>query len=62
MFLPLLCIICSDGTDIGIYGSSQPYKEGAVPFNPHIYFKNIGGTTTPNGLLNINIKVKAQDN
>lgn len=52
----------SDGTDIGIYGSTQPYKEGAVPFNPHIYFKNIGGTTTPNGLLNINIKVKAQDN
>lgn len=52
----------TDGTDIGVYGSSQPYKEGAVPLNPHIYLKNIGGTTTPNGMLNINIKVKAQDN
>lgn len=52
----------TDGTDMGIYGSSQPYKEGAVPLNPHIYFKNIGSTTNPNGTLNINIKVKAQDN
>ncbi|MDF1573861.1 MAG: hypothetical protein P1P86_01545 [Bacteroidales bacterium] len=31
----------TDGTDIGIYGTTSPYKEGAVPFNPHIRFSDI---------------------
>jgi len=55
-------ILGSDATEIGIYGSSNPYKEGAVPMNPHIQTKTIAPSTTPNGLLNVNIKVGAQSN
>jgi hypothetical protein len=55
-------ILGSDATEIGIYGSSNPYKEGAVPMNPHIQTKTIAPSTTPNGLLNVNIKVGAQNN
>ena len=52
----------SDGTDIGIYGSNAPFKDGAVPINPHIQFKSIGTSTNADGDLPINIKVAAQDN
>jgi hypothetical protein len=48
----------TDGTDIGIYGTGQPYKAGAVPANPHIRQKII---TTQNNQINVNIKVAAQD-
>ena len=51
----------SDGTDIGIYGSNDHYKDSAVPFNPHIGFKNIGSNTTPDGMLPVHIRVSAQD-
>ncbi len=51
----------NDGTDIGIYGGAFPWKEGSVPFNPHIQFKNIANTTDANGNLIINIQVGAQD-
>lgn len=50
-----------DGTDIGIYGSSNPYKEGAVPFNPHIIEQMIDSQTNSNGEINVQIKVGAQD-
>ncbi len=50
-----------DGTDIGIYGGAFPWKEGSVPFNPHIQYQNISGSTNTNGNLNVNIKVAAQD-
>ncbi|CAG5082514.1 hypothetical protein [Parvicella tangerina] len=50
-----------DGTDIGIYGSSLPYKEGAVPFNPHIIQQNIDAQTDSGGNINVSIKVGAQD-
>lgn len=52
----------TDGHDIGIYGGMYPYKEGAVPFNPHIISKTIPQNTDVNGHLNINIKVDAQNN
>ncbi|MGD0710552.1 MAG: hypothetical protein ABR968_05165 [Bacteroidales bacterium] len=52
----------TDGHDIGIYGGMYPYKEGAVPFNPHIISKSIPQNTDVNGHLNINIKVDAQNN
>lgn len=52
----------TDGTDIGIYGTANPYKEGAVPITPHILFKSISSQTDNNGFLNVNIKVSAQDN
>lgn len=52
----------SDGTQAGMYGGSHPYKEGAVPKNPHIISKTIAPQTTPTGDLNINISVGAQQN
>lgn len=51
-----------EGTDCGIYGGSNPYKEGAVPMNPHIQAINIPSTTDGEGKLHISVKVKAQDN
>lgn len=51
----------TDGTQVGIYGGTFPYKEGAVPLNPHIQLKNIAPTTDANGNLQIQIKVEAQN-
>lgn len=50
----------SDGFDIGLYGSSVPYKEGAVPFNPHITDQAISPGTNPQGQIEVNIQVEAQ--
>jgi hypothetical protein len=49
----------TDGTDLGIYGTGSPWKEGSLPSNPHIQSKTI---STVNGNLNVKIKVAAQDN
>ena len=49
-----------DGTDIGIYGSSLPYKEGAVPSYPHIQAAKID-TKATNGNLGVKITVAAQE-
>lgn len=51
----------TDGTEVGIYGGIFPYKEGAVPVNPHIQFRNIAPTTDANGDLQIQIQVEAQE-
>ena len=51
----------TDGTDLGIYGGSFPWKNGSLPPNPHIQTKNISSATDPIGNLNVNIKVKAQE-
>lgn len=51
----------TDSTQCGIYGGSFPYKEGAVPANPHVISKSIATSTTPSGDLNISITVGAQD-
>ena len=50
-----------DGTDIGIYGGTFPWKEGSIPFNPHFQSIQIAPTTDSIGNLNVNIKVAAQD-
>lgn len=50
-----------DGTQCGIYGGFFPWKEGSVPINPHVQYKNIANTTDANGNLIINIQVGAQD-
>lgn len=52
----------NDGTDIGIYGGAFPWKEGSIPSNPHFQTVKIAPTTDANGNLNVNIKVRAQDN
>ena len=51
-----------DGTDVGIYGGMYPWKSGSIPSNPHIQTMKIASQTDANGSLNVNIKVKAQDN
>ncbi len=53
--------IGTDGSQVGIYGGTFPYKEGAVPLNPHIQIKNIAPTTDVNGDLQIQIQVEAQE-
>jgi hypothetical protein len=50
------------GVDCGIYGGSNPYKEGAVPSNPHIQSIIVPSRTDNQGKLNIQVKVKAQEN
>jgi len=52
----------TDGTQVGIYGTAFPYKDGAMPVNPHITFKSIAPSTNPEGKIQVNIKVKAQSN
>ncbi|MFZ1685915.1 MAG: hypothetical protein WAU70_00720 [Flavobacteriales bacterium] len=52
----------NDGTDIGIYGTSSPYKPGNVPYNPHFRSAAIAPATNPNGDLPVNIRVAAQPN
>lgn len=50
-----------DGSQVGIYGGVFPYKEGAVPSNPHFVTGTIAPQTDADGKLNISIKVTAQD-
>ena len=47
----------SDGTDVGIYGTSEPFKENALPVNPHIVSKLF---SIEDNVLQINIEVEAQ--
>ena len=52
----------NDGTDIGLYGTSAPYKPGNVPYNPHFRSAVIAPATNGNGDLPVNIRVAAQPN
>jgi hypothetical protein len=51
----------TDGLQVGIYGGFRPYKESAIPFNPHIQSKTIPLQADVNGLLNIQVKIAAQN-
>ncbi len=51
----------TDNSPVGIYGGSFPYKEGAVPSNPHIQLKNVSSTSDADGNLQIEFKIRAQD-
>ena len=50
----------TDGTDIGIFGGAAPYKDGAVPLNPHINKAVIATQTGKDGNLKVDITVSAQ--
>lgn len=50
-----------DGTDIGIYGSTVPYKTAAVPSTPHIYRFDVAKENDAAGKLNVKVGVAAQD-
>ncbi len=52
----------TDNTDCGIYGTAVPYKQGGVPYNPHIKVSSIGTSTDSQGHLPLNIHVSAQGN
>ncbi|MBK9760392.1 MAG: hypothetical protein IPO90_10590 [Flavobacteriales bacterium] len=52
----------NDGTDIGIYGTSSPFKPGNVPYNPHYRQASIATATDANGDLPVTIKVATQPN
>lgn len=52
----------TDGTDIGLYGGAYPWKEGAIPSNPHYQRVQISPKTDNSGKLNVKVKVAAQDN
>lgn len=48
----------TDGTDVGIYGTTNPTPNGWIPGNPHIYFRQIAPQTNNNGQLQIQFKVR----
>ncbi len=50
----------TDSTQVGLYGGFFPYKEGAVPSNPHIYLKNISSQTNSQGQSQLQVGVEAQ--
>jgi hypothetical protein len=50
------------GSEVGVYGGLFSYKEGAVPSNPHFISQDIPVYTNEEGMLEVNIKVSAQDN
>ena len=50
----------ADGTDIGIHGTSSPFKYGAVPYNPHFQQADIAPATDWNGALPVTIRTAAQ--
>jgi len=47
-----------DKTQVGIYGGESPFTD--IPTNPQIIEKRIDTKSTPDGKLNVNIKVEAQ--
>jgi hypothetical protein len=50
------------GTEMGLYGGSNPFKHNCLPANPHIESSDVSVETDENGMLNITIKVTAQEN
>ncbi len=50
----------SDGTNAGVYGTTLPYKEGAVPYAPHIRAANIDNQVV-SGNLGVQITVASQE-
>lgn len=52
--------IGTDGTEVGLFGSTTPFKEQMIPENPHISVKNIQTSTNAAGELQIELKAEAQ--
>ena len=52
----------TDGTDIGIYGTTSPSKEGAMPHTPYFRKVGIAPGTDANGNLPVSVRVAAQSN
>lgn len=54
--------IGTDGTQIGIYGGRFPWKDGSMPFNPHISTFNVDPQTDNTGRLRLRATINAQRN
>ncbi len=54
--------MATDGSDVGVYGSSTPFKPAAVPFNPHFSSVTVAPATNVNSELPVSITVIAQPN
>lgn len=52
----------NEGTQVGIYGGTFPFKTHSVPTNPTITAKNIAPQTNDDGELTVQITVEAQEN
>jgi len=52
----------SDNTDMGIYGSTTPWKENSIPSSPNVYYKSVSNSNNSQGEINTTYKVKAQTN
>lgn len=52
----------TDGTDLGIYGTSSPWKEGSLPGNPHVQKVQSKTVSTIDGKLDVKTNISAQDN
>jgi hypothetical protein len=52
----------ADGTDVGIYGTTTPFKESRLPSSPHFKEKYIAPETNNGGNLPVHIVVEAQTN
>lgn len=52
----------TEGTQVGIYGGTFPFKTHSVPTNPTITAKNIAPQTNDDGELTVQITVEAQEN
>jgi len=50
----------TDGTDLGIFGTSEPFKEFAIPYNPYIEQAIISSKSEAGG-IKVKIKVNAQE-
>lgn len=51
----------TDGTQVGIYGTSEPFKEYGIPVNPHVKKAKVNRLTNPEGKLKVEFEVEAQD-
>ncbi|MDR2627104.1 MAG: hypothetical protein LBC40_03615 [Dysgonamonadaceae bacterium] len=51
----------TDGTDVGIYGTSVPFKENRLPLIPNFSLKAISPETNSAGKLPVNIVIDAQE-
>ena len=50
-----------EGAEVGIYGGLYPWKDGALPPNPHFQLIDVAPKVDAEGNLNVRIKVEAQE-
>jgi len=50
-----------EGAEVGIYGGLYPWKDGALPPNPHFQLIDVAPKVDAEGNLNVRIKVETQE-